>query len=92
MPNHPMQSHAQALNDISAQLARQLGRRLRVMRSRASLSQEALSSLSGITRSQICLIEVGRVVPTVRTLVRIASALKISLVDLVCGVAVEVTH
>lgn len=92
MPNQAIHSHSLSVTDLPSQLARHIGRRLRVMRSRSSLSQETLSRLSGITRSQICLIEAGQVVPTVITLARISSALGVGLAYLVCGATIENAH
>lgn len=89
MPYQAIQSHSLPVTDLPSQLARHIGRRLRVMRSRSSISQAALSKLSGITRSQISLIEAGQVVPTVTTIARISSALGAGLADLVCGATAD---
>lgn len=55
------------------------GRNLRKIRQEGNLSQEALSDMAELPRSQIARIERGKVNPTVNTLKRIADVLKVDI-------------
>lgn len=61
----------------------QLGFRMKLLRIRAGLTQEALSGKSGICRSHISKIERGHSRPNLRTLATLAKVLSVSLEDLV---------
>ena len=58
-------------------LASLLGTAVRKARLRAGLTQIEIESRSGILRQNICAIELGRVTPTVITLLRLANAIGI---------------
>lgn len=58
---------------------------IRKYRCEAQMSQQQLAKMIGIDQSAICKIEKGVFVPTVMVLDDIASALKVSLDDLVHG-------
>lgn len=60
-----------------------MGRRIAARRIERGLSQAALSRRTGIDPSYVSRIETGNVHPTVRTALRIAEALRMSLEDLV---------
>jgi transcriptional regulator with XRE-family HTH domain len=55
-------------------LAVSIGARLKSLRARAGLSLERLSKLSGVSRGMLSQIELGRSVPTITVLSRIAAA------------------
>lgn len=55
-----------------------LGRRIREVRQKNNLTQEALASLVSLTRTSVTNIEKGRQQVLVHTLVEIAAALKVS--------------
>lgn len=56
----------------------ELGRRIREVRQKRSLTQEALASLVSLTRTSVTNIEKGRQQVLVHTLAEIAAALKVS--------------
>ena len=56
-------------------LCRQFGANVRRLRKRAGYSQEAFADLSGIARSYMSEVEVGRRNPTLKVVQRIAEAL-----------------
>lgn len=53
--------------------------RIREARKRAGLTQEQLASRAGITQSHLSRLELGKYVPTLATLERLARALRIPL-------------
>ena len=59
-----------------------LGKRIQLLRTAASLTQEALAANSGLTRTTIVDIEKGATNPTLEGLARIASALGLKVPDL----------
>lgn len=59
-----------------------LGRNLRRLRHKKSLTQEYLSLESGISRSHIAMIESGKRDVTISTLFKISRAMKITLKEL----------
>ena len=59
------------------------------LRKAAGLSQEELSFRAAIHRTQISLIEGGRRMPRLDTLIKLAGALGVSLQDLLAGIAWE---
>ena len=59
-----------------------LGQKIKELRSKHSLTQEDLAYKVGIDRSYIGFVERGEKNPTLSTLMKIARALKISLVEL----------
>jgi transcriptional regulator with XRE-family HTH domain len=60
-----------------AELAVLIGTRLKSLRSRAGLSLESLSKLAGVSRGMLSQIELGRSVPTITLLSRIAVAFEL---------------
>jgi len=58
------------------------GRKLRVLRKRARLSQAQLAKRVGVTQGFIWQVEEGRKTPSLRVLTRIASELNVSLEEL----------
>ena len=62
-----------------------LGRRLAAERLRRGLSQGTVARRAGIAPSYLSRLETGRVHPTFRTLVRVATVLQVPLDDLVAG-------
>lgn len=70
-----------------------LGKRIQLLRTAASLTQEALAANSGLTRTTIVDIEKGATNPTLEGLARIASALGLKVPDLFSsGVAHQSTY
>lgn len=59
-------------------LSSSVGRNLSELRSRAGLSLEKLSAISGVSRSMLSLIEKGKSVPTINVLWRISRAMNVS--------------
>lgn len=55
---------------------------IRSRRKKAGLTQKELSVLCGISSSFLCDIEIGRTSPSLKTLAKIAKALKIETKDL----------
>lgn len=66
--------------------ARRFGRNLFKARRRAGYSQEELAALCSLHRTEIGLVEKGRRLPRVDTLVKLASALDVKADDLVHGI------
>jgi len=59
-----------------------LGKRLKQIRVRKGLTQEALSTRSGLTKSYVSLLEAGKKIPAISTLSDIAAALGTTLGEL----------
>ncbi|MFL5897380.1 MAG: helix-turn-helix domain-containing protein [Solirubrobacterales bacterium] len=66
--------------------AKQLGRNLWLARRRVGLSQEKLAKLCGLHRTEIGLLEQGRRIPRIDTLIKIASSLEVDLKELLQGI------
>lgn len=62
---------------------RALGRAVREVRARRGLSQEALGERAGLHRNYVGSVEVGRINPTLRTLLRLVAGLDVPLSELV---------
>jgi transcriptional regulator with XRE-family HTH domain len=62
------------------------GQRLRTLRSKTGLSQEAFADMCGLDRTYISGIERGRRNPSLRNLAKIARALNLSISELFKGV------
>jgi transcriptional regulator with XRE-family HTH domain len=58
---------------------KKFGKNLRKIRHEVNLSQEALSDIAKVPRSQIARIERGEVNPTINTLKRIADVLEVDI-------------
>jgi len=67
--------------------AKQLGRNLFLARRRVDLSQEKLAKLCGLHRTEIGLLEQGRRIPRIDTLIKLASSLEIDVEELLKGIA-----
>lgn len=59
-----------------------IGSKIKQLRTKKGLTQEGLSTRSGITKSYISLLEAGKKIPAISTLSKIASALGIRIVEL----------
>ena len=80
-------ARAPARSTSSDALALAFGQRLREARLRLDppVSQEALAEIAGVHRTYISHLELGKGSPTLDTLVRVASALKVDPAELVKG-------
>ena len=58
-----------------------LGKRIKQIRNKKGLTQEALSGRSGLTKSYISLLEAGKKIPAISTLSGIAVALGMTIGD-----------
>ncbi len=63
-----------------------LGKRMRELRAKQSFSQEAFADHCGLNRTAMSLIERGKRVPSLRTLLTISSGFGITLSELLRGV------
>lgn len=63
-----------------------IGQRIRIAREALDMSQERLAATTGLTRSSIANIELGNQDTTIRRLVKIARALRISPASLFYGI------
>lgn len=63
------------------------GANVRQARERAGLSQEALGFASGVHRTEVSLIELGRRNPRLTTILRIAAGLGVDVRELFGGIA-----
>lgn len=63
-----------------------LGRRLRELRAEQGYSQEAFADLCGLHRTAMSLLERGKRVPSLRTLLTISQGFGISLSELLEGI------
>lgn len=71
---------------VDEEAARRFGRNLYAARRRAGRSQEGLAVLCGLHRTSIGLIEAGRRLPRVDTLMKLAGALEVEVVVLLEGI------
>lgn len=69
-------------HDPLADLPVALGRNLKQLRARRGYSLDKLAQISGVSRAMIGQIEIGKSMPTVSLLLRVASALKVELTSL----------
>ncbi len=67
---------------MSEDVLRRLGLRIRRLREKANISQEALGQIAGLHRTYIGAIERGERNPSVLSLKKIADSLKVTLGDL----------
>jgi len=58
-----------------------LGKKIRKIRTKKGLTQEGLAARSGLTKSYISLLEVGKKIPAISTLSQIAAALGMTIGD-----------
>ncbi|MBS1880764.1 MAG: helix-turn-helix transcriptional regulator [Actinobacteria bacterium] len=68
------------------EIARRFGQNLRRARKRAAMSQEELAIGASLHRTEIGLIERGHRVARIDTLIKIASSLEVSPLDLLAGI------
>ena len=71
---------------VDEEAARRFGRNLLAARRRAGRSQEELAALCGLHRTSIGLVEHGRRLPRVDTLMKLAGALEVEAADLLRGI------
>jgi transcriptional regulator with XRE-family HTH domain len=74
------------MDEFRALVAAHVGRRVRRRRRALDLSQETLAEGAGIHRTQISLIESGRRMPRLDTLILLARALDVADAQLLAGV------
>jgi transcriptional regulator with XRE-family HTH domain len=77
------------MEGFEAEVARQVGRRIRKRRRFIEMSQEELALRSEVHRTQFSLIENGRRQPRLHTLIRIGTALGVSPCQLLEGISWE---
>lgn len=71
---------------VNEATAKQIGRNVFLARRRVSFSQEELGALASLHRTEIGMIESGRRLPRVDTLIKVASVLGVKLDELVRGI------
>lgn len=69
-------------NEIE-QVRKKIGIKIKLERAKRSLSQEKLGELAGLSKTYINAVEHGSSSPTIDTLIRVAKAFKMKLVELV---------
>ena len=67
----------------STELSKILGLRIRQLREGKNITQQNLAEMCNIEKSNMARIEAGRTNPTLHTMYKISSALKITLAELV---------
>lgn len=88
---HPLVSTDSGIPSDTCQVSSDTGKRLKLLRELAGISQRELAKRAGITNSSISTIEQGQVSPSVQSLVRILSAFPISLSDFFSFTLVPIT-
>ena len=63
-------------------LVERLATRIKALRERRRLSQEALAAKAGVSRGYLARLEIGRHDPTVGTVEKLAKALRVKVADL----------
>lgn len=76
-----MECKFQYAGDMNEGITELIGRRLRELRAASGLSLDALAHKSGVSRSNISLIERGQSSPTAVVLDKLSSALGVSVAD-----------
>jgi transcriptional regulator with XRE-family HTH domain len=77
------------MEEFAAEVTRQVGRRIRRRRRFLDMTQEGLALRAGVHRTQIPLIEGGRRMPRLHTLILICTALDLSPCQLLEGIRPE---
>jgi transcriptional regulator with XRE-family HTH domain len=77
------------MDPFATEVTRQVGRRVRRRRRHLDLTQEELALRSGVHRTQFTLIENGRRMPKLHTLIKIAIVLDVSPGQLLEGIRPE---
>jgi transcriptional regulator with XRE-family HTH domain len=72
--------------DAEEGLKARFGENVRLLRARAHISQEELASRADVHRTQISLIESGRRLPRIGTVLKLAAALEVDLSTLLDGI------
>jgi transcriptional regulator with XRE-family HTH domain len=80
------------MEGFAAEVTRQVGRRIRRRRRYLDLTQEEVALRASVHRTQMTLIERGRRMPRLHTLILICTALDISPCQLLEGIGQEVTR
>jgi transcriptional regulator with XRE-family HTH domain len=80
------------MDEFALRVALQVGRRVRRRRRAIDMTQEDLAFRAGIHRTQITLIERGRRMPYLYTLIKIAGGLEVSTCELFEGLEWEVSE
>src|SRR5215471_14246306 len=74
------------MDDVSKNISKQFGRRIRLLRQNRGFTQEELADTSGLHRSHMGTIERGEVDVTLKTLLRLGHALRVPLSSLLTTV------
>ena len=69
-----------------------IGKRIKIARIKADLTQEKLSEIVGVSPTHLSNIETGTTRVSLNTIINIANALHITSDDLLCDNAVSYTH
>jgi len=78
------------MDGFAAEVTRQVGRRIRRRRRYLDLTQEEVARNAPVHRTQMTLIENGRRMPRLHTLIRICAALDLSPCQLLEGIGQEI--
>jgi transcriptional regulator with XRE-family HTH domain len=84
-----VQRSGEQADPFTRQVVVRVAGRIRRRRRAIDLSQESLAELAGIHRTQISLIETGKRLPRLDTLIRLATALDVSPCQLLAGIEWE---
>ena len=79
----PFQDPQDLFERRKATFLKALGERVRMLRKQRKLGQEPLADLASLHRTHIYSIEKGKANPSIETLLKLADALEVSLVELV---------
>jgi transcriptional regulator with XRE-family HTH domain len=71
----------------TAALGRQFGENLTELRGRVGLSQTATAERAGLHRTEVALVEHGRRIPRLDTLVKLAGAVEVAPCELLAGMS-----
>ncbi len=71
------------MSELGESVAKAFGNQLAAARNQAKLTQEALGQLSSVHRTEISQLELGRHIPRLDTVVKLAGALKIEPSELI---------
>ena len=68
-------------NSIRLNASEEIGNRIRTIRKLQKISQNELSSRSGLNKATLCRLENGQRIPTAQTLIKLANALGVPATD-----------
>jgi transcriptional regulator with XRE-family HTH domain len=74
------------VEDAKVPIGRKFGHNLRRYRWRAELSQETLAMRSTLHRTEVALLETGRRIPRIDTIMKLAASLAVSPDELLAGI------